>query len=384
MKIGLLVPHIFMQDDLLPDVIFAPAQLAINLADNLKALGHDVTLFSPGPVLTKAKNINADLSLFETELAIRGDSYLSLLKKHSFTFVTLARQVQIELIAKAIKMANDGKFDVLHFYTNEEELALPLAVLCQKPAVFTHHDPFNFLVRYKSIFPKYKKLNWVSLSYAQRRGMPAGTNWLANIYNGLEEELLKPNYLPNGGYVAYLGRIISSKGVHLAIMAVQHYNQTYENKIKLKIAGKHYAGHTKDNYWTTKVLPFLSDPNIEYVGYIKDSEEKQEFLGNARALFVPSTFEEPFGMVMIEALACGTPIIGLNSGAIPEILKLTKSGIVVDKLLNESDTVSGLSEAIEKISDIDRRTCRREFEKHFTARKMAIAHQDCYKKLIKE
>src|SRR3954471_645659 len=98
MKIGILVPHIFMQDAVLPNVIFAPADLAINLAEEMQNLGHDVTLFSPGNVSTKVKNQTADLSLFETELKTRGDSYIDLLRKHPFTFITLARQVQSELI----------------------------------------------------------------------------------------------------------------------------------------------------------------------------------------------------------------------------------------------------------------------------------------------
>lgn len=369
---------------MLPNVIFAPAQLAISLAENLNANGHQVSLLSPGPIKTNTKNINADLSFFENELAVRGDDYLSLLKKHPFTFITLARQVQSELITNAIKMANDGKFDIIHFYTNEEELALPLSTLCKTPVVFTHHDPYNFQVKYKSLFPKYPHLNWISLSYSQRSGMPNDTNWVANIYNGIDENQLKPNYEPNGQYLAYLGRIISSKGVHLAIKAVQQYNKSRNSKIKLKIAGKHYSEHSKDNYWITKILPELADPYIEYVGYIKDVKEKQEFLGNARALIVPSVFEEPFGMVIIEAMACGTPVIGLDSGAIPEIIELTKSGILLSKQDDESDTISNIVGALDKVKNISRQDCRHQFENHFTAKIMAEAHQELYFKLIKE
>ncbi|HET8670126.1 MAG TPA: glycosyltransferase, partial [Candidatus Saccharimonadales bacterium] len=242
LRIGLVVPHIFMHRDILPHVIFSPAALALNLADGLQKLGADCTLFSPGPVDTAAKNVTADLSYFEEELAGRGDTYVDLLKKHPFTFVTLSRQVQSELIARAFDMANRGELDIVHIYTNEEDIALPFAKLCKKPVVFTHHDPFNFSVKYKNVFPKYKDLNWISMSLAQRRGMPADTNWVGNIYHGLNEKLFEANLAPSGGYIAYLGRIIEPKGVHLAITAVKHYNKSAKQPLKLKIAGKHYAG----------------------------------------------------------------------------------------------------------------------------------------------
>ncbi len=144
MKIGIVVPHIFMNREILPYVIFSPAELAINLAEELQKKGQEVTLFTPGPVSTSVNNQTADLSLFQEELDARGDTYLDLLKKHPFTFVTLARQAQSELIARAFDMANNNGLDVVHIYTNEEDTALPFAKLCKKPVVFTHHDPLIF------------------------------------------------------------------------------------------------------------------------------------------------------------------------------------------------------------------------------------------------
>ncbi|HEU4985003.1 MAG TPA: glycosyltransferase, partial [Nitrososphaera sp.] len=138
-----------MHRDILPQVIFSPGQLALGLAEGLRDLGASVTLFSPGPADTQVHNITADLSYFEKELAGRGDTYIDLLKKHPLTFVSLARQAQAEIIAKAFKMANDGELDVVHIYTNEEDIALPFSALCDVPVVFTHHDPFSFLVKYK-------------------------------------------------------------------------------------------------------------------------------------------------------------------------------------------------------------------------------------------
>ncbi|MDB5178312.1 MAG: hypothetical protein JWN01_255 [Patescibacteria group bacterium] len=371
----------FMHEDILSRVIFSPGQLAINLAEGVRKLGADVTLFTPGPLKVGARNVTADLSYFERELAGRGDSYIDLLKKHPLTFITLARQVQSELIAKAYAMANAGELDVVHIYTNEEDIALPFARLCTKPVVFTHHDPFNFLVKYKSVFPKYADLNWISMSLAQRRGMPEDTDWVGNIYHGLDPDVWAPNYTPKGDYAVYMGRIIEPKGVHLAIAAVKRHNLAHpDDKLRLKIAGKHYAG-VKDAYWTEQIEPQIDGREIEYVGFVADQKQKQDLLSSARALVVPSLFEEPFGMVMIEALACGTPVIGLDSGAIPEVIRDGETGVLVRKAADEATIAQGLADAIGRVGAIDRRACRRDFEARFTLDRMGREHLGVYNTL---
>lgn len=380
MKIAIVVPHIFMHRDILPQVIFSPAALAIELAEGVQRQGGEVTLFSPGPVNTTVSNITADLSLFEQELAGRGYGYTELLKKHPVTFISLARQVQAEIIAKAYTQANNGDFDLVHVYTNEEDLALAFAQLCTKPVVFTHHDPFNFLIKYKNTFPKYKNLNWVSISQAQRAGMPPDTNWVANIYHGLAGQDFYPEPNPTNDYVLYLGRIIQPKGVHLAIKAVQDYNQHAARPLKLKIAGKHYAGH-KDEYWAEQVAPTLGDPNISYLGFVGDKPSKRQLLANARALLVPSIFEEPFGMVVIEALACGTPVIGLDSGAIPEIINNARTGFTIAKQPDEQDTIKLMSESLGRLDTINRADCRNSFAERFTIDRMCGDHLELYKRL---
>jgi glycosyltransferase involved in cell wall biosynthesis len=376
-----------MHRDILPSVIFSPAKSVLSLVSGLQTLGVEVTLFSPGPIDTSANNITADLTYFEHELKLRGDTYLSLLKKHPFTFVTLARQVQSELIAKAYNMANQNKFDAIHIYTNEEDIALAFAELCQKPTVFTHHDPFNFLVKYKNTFPKYKDLNWISISYAQRQSMPADTNWVGNVYHGLDEPELTPLKTPSNDYTAYLGRIIQPKGVHLAILATLKYNQTAKQPLKLKIAGKHYAGQ-KDKYWQNSVLPYIDGKNVEYIGFIDTPDQEREFLGNAVSLIMPSLFDEPFGLVAIEALACGTPVIGLNSGAIPEVICHDKIGLIVNKVyakngvIDDIETSALLAKAIAEIGLIERPACRREYEKRFTAEQMCRNYMGIYRGLL--
>lgn len=375
LRIGLVAPHIFLHRDILPQVIFSPGHLVIDLANGLHALGADVTLFSPGPVEVAARNVTADLSLFEQELAGRGDTYVDLLKKHPFTFVTLARQVQSEMIAKAYAAANAGELDVVHIYTNEEDTALPFAALCQKPVVFTHHDPFNFLVKYKNVFPKYAHLNWVSMSFAQRAGMPADTQWAANIYHGVAEERFTPLGNPSGNYIAYLGRIIQPKGLHLAIAAAKKAG------VPLKIAGKHYAGQ-KDAYWREVIEPQLGE-TIEYVGFLKDDVSRRRFLGNASALVVPSLFDEPFGMVAIEALACGTPLIGVANGALPEIIRDGNNGLLVQKT-DETSMIADMAQAMRDAGRMSRQAARASFEENFTLARMCNEHFQLYQRLAQE
>ena len=380
LRVAFVVPHLFIHRDILPKVIFSPGELAIALAEGMAEQGAKVTLFAPGPVTTNLPTVTADLSYFEAELARRGDTYIDLLKKHPATFVGLARQVQSEILAQAFAAANNNDFDIVHVYTNEEDLALPFSRLCTKPVVFTHHDPFNFLVKYKNNFPKYTDLNWISLSYAQRKTMPANTNWVANIYHGLNKDVFKSIETPDDNYIAFLGRIVQPKGLHIAIEAVKAYNKTAKVPLKLKIAGKHYADVSSDDYWQTVIEPALNE-HIEYVGFIKDPKKRSEFLANASALVIPSLFDEPFGMVMIESLASGTPLIGLNSGAIPEIIT-ADNGILITKDTDDNKTIAKLAKALSSVKKISRQSCRDDFLRRFSVERMCAEHIAAYEQLL--
>ena len=383
-KLALVVPHIFLHKDIINNVIFSPGQLALELANNLKDYNVNVTLCTPGPVNCNVKNLTADLSDFNIELKLRGDTYISLLKKHPFTFVSLARQVQSELIADVYSRANKGDFDIVHIYTNEEDTALHFAKLCNKPVLFTHHDPYNFMAKYKSVFPKYKNLNWISVSYAQRKGMPKDTNWVGNVYHGLNPKDFKIYKKDSKApYLAYFGRIVPQKGVHLAIKAVQIYNKQNQNKpMRLKIAGKHYADYKNDTYWQKQILPNLDD-FITYEGFIKDTKQKNMYLSKALATIMPSTFEEPFGMVAIESLASGTPVLALKSGALPEIIDNT-CGIIIKQSKNDTETAKNLSQAINKVIKISPEACRSKFIQNYTAQKMLSSYSNCVSDLLSQ
>lgn len=383
LRVGLVVPHMFMHEDIFPNVIFSPGHLAINLSNGLVAKGHDVYFFSPGGVgCTDGNLIKPDFSYFEWELKQRGYGYMELFKKHPLTFITLARQAQCELISRAYQMLNNNELDVIHIYCNEEDTALRFSSLTKKnKVIFTHHEPFNYLAKYRSSFPKFKDLNWVSFSYAQRESMPKDTNFIRNIYHGLSTDEFKYTSESEEEYILYMGRIIKPKGVHLAIQACK------KASVKLKIAGKHY-NDSNDNYWESEIKPHIDGKEVECLGFISSNEKKQNLLGNAKALIIPSIWQEPFGMVMIEALACGTPVIGLKNGAIPEVIDNGRVGFIVESTktsldeLDENTITDNLAKAIIDISCINRKTCREIFEQKFTVGKMVKEYEDLYLNIV--
>lgn len=370
-RVAFVVPHVFMGDALREKVIFSPGELARDFADaDWQTLAEssgdgasiELTLFSPLPVQCSAKTAIADSSGFQEELAGRGYGYLELLKKHPSLFVAMSRQLQGEIIAKAFERANNDEFDVVHIYTNEEDQALIFAGLCHKPVVFTHHDPYNFLIKYKSVFPRYKHHNFVSMSMAQQKTAPEGTNFIANIYHGVraEENLDKKK----SDYFLYVGRVIEPKGVHLAVEAAEKAG------IKLKIVGKRY----EDDYFEREIQPHLGG-DIEYLGFARGNKLKK-LMSEAKALIMPSVFAEPFGMTAIEALAVGTPVIASRNGALPEIIEDGVSGFF-------ADTVDEIVSAIKRIDEIDANNCVKRARENFSLEKMLAGHAKMWERLAR-
>lgn len=394
LRIALVAPHIFTADQYSVEVIFSPGDLVRDLGRELSALGHELTLFSPGKVEAPHAVWWPKFSGLERELQNRGYGLDELLRRSQLAFVSLARQLQSSVVAEAYRRANNGEFDLVHVFMNEEETALAFAHACAVPVVFTHHDPFNLYPRYRTMMPEYKHLPWISISMAQRQTAPKGTNWLANVYHGLPPEKFSPaprtsrnstgqkKPLP---YVAYLGRIIESKGVHLAIAAAKQAG------IKLKIAGKYYGKGAKARYWEEQIEPQLQQDSVEYEGFITTASAKREFLANAQALVMPSAFSEPFGMVAIEALACGTPVIGTKIGAIPEIISTENLGKLVEinldkfSVTNTNQVIDQLAEALthQALAQYDSRVIRFEFLERFTSRKMAKGYVNAYGQALK-
>ncbi|MCL2095116.1 glycosyltransferase [Candidatus Saccharibacteria bacterium] len=407
-RVAFVVPHLYICDALRGKVIFSPGELARDLVGGLARWGDggvtrgdvEVTLWTPGAVKVfgadgaLVRNETADWSGLESELDARGYGLLTFAAKHPALFVAMARQLQAEIISEAYAAANRGEYDVVHIYTNEEDLALQFANLCNKPVLFTHHDPYNFLIKYKSVFPRYKHHNFISTSIVQQETAPAGTNFVANIYHGVSENDYKPSF-NRGRYLLYLGRIVAEKGVEIAVKAARKAN------LPLKIMGKYY----QDGYFGAEIEPFLGD-DVEYVGFLQ-GEEKLELIRGAVATVVPSRFMEPFGMVAIESLALGTPVIASKNGALPEIVGKRGGGsrggggsrkggcpvecgylIDVAREVDEKKdekSIDALARVMgevwrmdDRATDAKRRAARADFEERWTLEKMVDAHAELY------
>jgi len=204
----------------------------------------------------------------------------------------------------------------------------------------------------------------VSISAAQREPLPFA-NWLGTVHHGLPRDLYRFQR-ESGEYLAFIGRIAPEKRVDRAIEIAKRAG------LPLKIAAK--VDDVDREYYETLIKPLLRDPCIEYLGEIGEGE-KDEFLGGARALLFPIDWPEPFGLVMVEAMACGTPVIAFGGGSVPEIIDEGQTGFIVDDL---DDAVA----AVHRVGEVDRRRCREVFEERFTATRMACDYLELYSTLL--
>jgi glycosyltransferase involved in cell wall biosynthesis len=215
------------------------------------------------------------------------------------------------------------------------------------------------------LYQNFREMPVVSISDAQRSPLP-WANWQGTVHHGMPAQLLKLEK-GNGGYLAFLGRISPEKGVDDAIKIARRAG------MPLKMAAK--VDQADREYFENRVKPLLKDNSVEFIGEI-GHDEKNAFLGNAAALLFPICWPEPFGLVMIEAMACGTPVIAYRHGSVPEVLEDGVTGFIV------SD-VNGAVNAVRRLSEIDRKACRRHFERYFSDERMALDYMAIYEKLVR-
>jgi glycosyltransferase involved in cell wall biosynthesis len=255
-------------------------------------------------------------------------------------------------------------FDILHFHLNL--LHFPLFRDIAGQTVTTVHGRLD-LADLPPFFNAFTEMPMVSICSDQQRYLPAGANWLATVHHGLPLDLLRFNQNSTGHYVAFLGRIAPEKRPDRAIEIAGRAG------VVLKISAKIDAAD--QCYWRDVIEPLLRlHPSVEFVGEIDDAH-KSEFLGNARALLFPVDWPEPFGLVMIEAMACGTPVIAYACGSVPEIVEDGVTGFIVD-------TIEGAVAALQRIGHLDRVLVRREFERRFSAERMARDYVAVYDALL--
>jgi glycosyltransferase involved in cell wall biosynthesis len=254
-----------------------------------------------------------------------------------------------------------NEFDLIHFHTGY--LHFPICRCLSVPHVTTLHGRLD-LPDLISVFDRFRNEPLISISNSQRRPLP-WAHWHSTIYHGLPKDLF--TFQPNqGDYLAFLGRVSPEKGADRAIEIAKLAS------MPLKIAAK--VDRADRRYFKRDIEPLLTQSHVEWVGEISD-RQKNEFLGNAYALLFPIDWPEPFGLVMIEAMACGTPIIAYDRGSVPEVMENGVTGFIV----NEIDHAV---EAVGRVRDLSRAGCRDVFEKRFTASRMARDYIDAFARLV--
>jgi glycosyltransferase involved in cell wall biosynthesis len=315
------------------------------LTEELVALGNDVTLFASGDSQTSGKLEATWPKALRLDGSVRDPNALHMV-----------------MLERVRRKCDDEEFDFLHFHLDY----YPFSLFHRQPTPFltTLHGRLD-LPEHQPVFTTFSDIPVISISNAQRRPVPQA-NWTQTIYHGLPEKLLMPQSV-NPSYLAVLGRIAPEKGVDRAIKIALRCG------IPLKIAAK--VDRADQEYYDELIKPLIESSSlIEYIGEIGD-HEKSNFLSGAIGLLLPIDWPEPFGLVMIESMACGTPVIAFNRGSVPEIIDEGLTGFIVE------DEISAVA-AVGRLSTLSRDAVRKQFETRFTARRMALDYLAAYRGLM--
>ena len=318
-------------------------RVVAHLCDALVDLGHDVTLFSSAEAATKARLAPV------RDQAIRLDP--APLKSDLAAHLAMLHEVR----------RRAEEFDVLHFHT--DMLHFPLFEEMASRTLTTLHGRLD-IKDLNEVYRRWPQFGLVSISDSQRAPL-ASANWAGTVLHGMRADLYRFREKPQG-YLAFLGRISPEKGPDRAIAIARQLG------MPLRIAAKVDAADAA--YFRDEIEPLLDDPLIEFLGEI-GGEAKSGFLGGAKALLFPIDWPEPFGLVMIEAMACGTPVVAYRCGSVPEVIEQGLTGFIVE---TEDQAVA----AVRRIAEIDRRAVRARFELRFSANAMARRYLALYDELI--
>lgn len=337
MKIGILAPIAWRT----PPRKYGPwEQVCANLADGLVEKGHDVYLFATGDSCTKAHLV----SVCPKPLGENPD--------------LPSRPWELLHIAHALQQADELELDVLHNHMNY--LPLPFSSLICTPLVTTLHGAAMLEEDSREMYRRYYKLPYVSISLAERQGCPE-LHYIANVYNGIR--LKQFDFVEQDGrHLLFIGRICPEKGADLAVQFARRTG------LPLILAGLVPEG--AEAFFEQSIRPWLDDKQIMYVGEVGPAERNQ-LMGQALALLHLIRAPEPFGLVMAEAMACGTPVMGIGLGSVPEVVEHGVTGFVVENV----DEAVGL---VDRLSELSRRACRQRVERLFTLERMVTGYEQAY------
>src|SRR5579885_63744 len=327
-----------------PNLYGGTERVVSYLTEELVRRGHDVTLFASGDSITSARLVSG---------------YPRSLRLAGLSGSAVGPGLHLPMLADVYE--NGARFDVIHSHV--DYWCFPFVRLCPTPTVVTMHGRLD-VESLRPIYERFTHVPLVSISNSQRTPLPF-MNWVGTAYHGLPPDLLK--YNPNPGkYLAFLGRICPEKRVDIAIDVARKAG------IPLKIAAK--VDPVDQEYFEEVIKPKLAPPDIEHIGEIAE-HEKCDFMGDAIALLFTIDWPEPFGLAMIEAFACGAPVITRPCGSVPEIVTHGKTGLI-------ASSTEDLVAAVKRVGELSRADCRAEFEARFTTAHMAERYEEFYAKLL--
>lgn len=345
-----------------PGWMGATESIINNLVNELVKREHKVTLFASGDSKTKAELFSVTSSAFLNSKVIPEERYM--IEKDCF------------LISRAIELQRKKQFDIIHSHFHVRSCFF--APFSNIPIVTTLHSPItkndlSILRYYSKYYPK--KQYFVSISKQQQK-LFKGVNIIDNIYHGINLNKTKFSN-KKGEYLAFLGRIVPQKGLDIAVRVAKKLG------LRLKIRGTLPEKH--QNYYDNEVKPFIDRKLIRPPISLLNHSDVYRFLSKAKVLLCPIQWEEPFGLVMIEAMACGTPVIAFKRGSVSEVIVNGKTGFIVEPFDKKGrPNIEGFVRAIKKIGQIDRKECRRHVERNFTVEKMVDRYEKLFKKILKD
>jgi glycosyltransferase involved in cell wall biosynthesis len=328
-----------------PPLLYGGTERVVSyLTEELVRLGHDVTLFASGDSITRARLVPC------SGRSLRLDKSVNDPLAHHF--------VQLEKV-----FARAADFDVVHFHI--DYLHYPFSQRQSLRHLTTLHGKLD-MPDLQSLYKVFCDIPVVSISNAQRRPLP-NANWQGTVHHGLPLELYKP-ISQSGDYLVFLGRVSPEKRLDRAIDIAKRCH------MPLKVAAKVDQADLK--YFERSIKPLLDEPLLDWIGEVGENG-KQDLLAQAHALLFPIDWPEPFGLVLVEAMACGTPVVAYRSGSVPELVDEGVTGFIVDD-------ITGAVEAVKKVARLDRNLCRRRFEERFSAERMARDYLKIYERLLPE
>jgi len=341
MKIAQIAP---LAESVPPKLYGGTERVVSYLTEELIRLGHDVTLFASGDSETSARLIACAPRAQRLDPALQDPL------------------AELTLMLECVRQ-HAQEFDILHFHV--ENVHLPLFRPVARKTVTTMHSRLD-RAEVAPLYREFRDLPLVSISNSQRTALPFA-NWVGTVYHGLAREVCPFNPAPRGNYFAFLGRVSREKGLERAIEIARRANA------RLRIAAK--VDRADEDYFNERLMPLFSLPGIEFVGEVNEAQ-KPAFLGNATALLFPIEWPEPFGLAMIEAMSCGTPVIAWRNGSVPEVIDDGRTGIIVD-------SVDQAVAAVARVARMDRLAVRERFEERFSAARMAQDYLAVYRALAR-